>query len=411
MMESRESSTLYQIDATNDLLMRSSTRVIPSTPGSFGNSKIERLVGETTVTLPTRWSGRVFESVWNRDQENTRNRTLSVILPYPVTTVACIEPISQTKDLSEEAYYVQSDGSSYGTLGNISSIAFRATTANGTSDWYPDGQIETNFESIWFPSPEPASQSIIGVFFQHYSKSNKTHPLSWLLTESDPSRDIEGLMFTTCSISAYWNTAQVLRYLDSNIFSPVQTMPMSGMKRQNARNITFDLNDTDMLLGLNGQAFYIDAAALAMAFAVAISSSTDFDPDLVLSSKGPTQSSIQQLSYAYGYSARSTSVRLSLAVILAYCIITIAYMIYILITGLTSTAWNWAIELLALALQSKKPDYSGQGHTAVGINSPNTFKQGVGIRVNNNKELELIFANDRDFMQRGLSKIKRNTVY
>jgi hypothetical protein len=113
--------------------------------------------------------------------------------------------------------------------------------------------------------------------------------------------------------------------------------------------------------------------------------------------------------YAYGYTAHSTSVRLSLTVIMAYCIITVAYFVYILVTGSTSTAWNSAIELVALALQSKRPNYSGR--TAVGIDSLDTFNQGVGIRVNSDNELELVFASDRDLDTRGLRKIEKNVAY
>lgn len=117
----------------------------------------------------------------------------------------------------------------------------------------------------------------------------------------------------------------------------------------------------------------------------------------------------QAIKYAYGYNSNLASVRLSLAVILAYCIITATYLCYFLITGTTSTAWNSAIELVALAWQSKKPDHPGR--IGVGIDSVETFKQGVGIRVNKDDELELVFANDRDLETRGLRKIERNMVY
>jgi hypothetical protein len=56
-----------------------------------------------------------------------------------------------------------------------------------------------------------------------------------------------------------------------------------------------------------------------------------------------------------------------------------------------------------------KPDYPGQ--IGVGIDSLDTFKQGVGIRVNKDDGLELILASNRDIESRGLSKIKRNMVY
>ncbi|KAF2030503.1 hypothetical protein EK21DRAFT_88825 [Setomelanomma holmii] len=113
--------------------------------------------------------------------------------------------------------------------------------------------------------------------------------------------------------------------------------------------------------------------------------------------------------YAYGYSTDTISIRSSPAVITAYCIITIMYLAYILLSGSTSTAWNSLIELVALALQSRKPEILG--HVGVGIDSIKTFKQAIGIRVNNDDELELIFASDRDFDSKGLRKIESNKVY
>lgn len=55
------------------------------------------------------------------------------------------------------------------------------------------------------------------------------------------------------------------------------------------------------------------------------------------------------------------------------------------------------------------PDY--RGNIAVGIDSLDTFNQGVSIRVNKNNELELVFASDRDFDSRGLRKIEWNKEY
>ncbi|CAN9081871.1 unnamed protein product [Alternaria alternata] len=113
--------------------------------------------------------------------------------------------------------------------------------------------------------------------------------------------------------------------------------------------------------------------------------------------------------YGYGYGNRSTSIYLAMAVITTYCIITIIYLIYAIVTGSTSTAWNSGIELVMLALQSRKPGHLG--HASVGINSVKTFGESVGIRVNADNQLELVFAHDSDLKKRGLSKIERNKEY
>jgi hypothetical protein len=113
--------------------------------------------------------------------------------------------------------------------------------------------------------------------------------------------------------------------------------------------------------------------------------------------------------YGFGYGTRSTSVYLSITVLLLYCVVTITYMLYTFVTGLASTAWNSGVELIALALQSKQPDHLG--HTGVGIDSLKTLGESVGIRVNTDNEVELVFAHDRDFETRGLRKLERNAAY
>ena len=113
--------------------------------------------------------------------------------------------------------------------------------------------------------------------------------------------------------------------------------------------------------------------------------------------------------YGFGYGTRSTSIYLSMAVLSLYCLVTVIYVLYTWITGTASTAWNYGIELVALALQSRKPDHLG--HTGVGINSIRTYAEGVGVRVNKDNELELVFAHDRDFETSGLRKLTRNIEY
>ena len=87
---------------------------------------------------------------------------------------------------------------------------------------------------------------------------------------------------------------------------------------------------------------------------------------------------------------------------------------YIIVTDHTCVAWDSATELILLALQSKTPDHLGA--ISVGIDSVNTLRQSVGIRVSRNAEtaeekLELVFARDEDIAKRSLRKIERNKAY
>lgn len=195
------------------------------------------------------------------------------------------------------------------------------------------------------------------------------------------------------------------------------------MKQQNIRNMTLNITAIDALWDPNfAQDIYFSPQAyLAPASAIAISefpikwsmwdkrrhalAKYDFeDADL----GEPSLFKLWVTRYAYGYNTDSAPVRLSMAVILAYCIVTIAYLAYILITRTTSTECNSSIELVALALQSKKPSL---GHVSVGIDTLETFNEGVGIRVNAENELELVFTNDSDFILENIRKIERNKDY
>lgn len=120
----------------------------------------------------------------------------------------------------------------------------------------------------------------------------------------------------------------------------------------------------------------------------------------------------------YGYGSTDTSTLLSLAVIITYCFITVAYITYTIVTGHTSVAWNSATELILLALQSKEPD--DLGHVSVGVDSTETLRRSVGIRVNTvtipdtgerMQKLELVFEHDVQDKERILKKVERNQAY
>jgi hypothetical protein len=122
--------------------------------------------------------------------------------------------------------------------------------------------------------------------------------------------------------------------------------------------------------------------------------------------------------FGFGYGSTDTPSKLAVAVITAYCLISLLFVAYIITTGHTSIAWNSAMELIVLALQSKEPD--SLGHVSVGLDSMETFRRTVGIRVNTvpvrntgetRERLELIFEHDKDAEKRGLTKVVRNRAY
>jgi hypothetical protein len=122
--------------------------------------------------------------------------------------------------------------------------------------------------------------------------------------------------------------------------------------------------------------------------------------------------------FGFGYGSTDTPSKLAVAVITAYCLISLLFVAYIITTGHTSIAWNSAMELIVLALQSKEPD--GLGHVSVGLDSMDTFRRTVGIRVNTvpvgntgeiRERLKLVFEHDEDAEKRGLTKVVRNRAY
>ncbi|EUC27998.1 hypothetical protein COCCADRAFT_110268 [Bipolaris zeicola 26-R-13] len=275
------------------------------------------------------------------------------------------------------------------------------------------------YPPIWMSSPESSSNSLIGVFFNWQSinlSDELPHSLPWILAQ--PKSYGSHLSVQACTISAYWNTGE-LQMIQKSGGAVVQTAELPMSEPHNARPITLDLTGIDKIqspeflrdLWSTGSIKY----NLGIIFALAIAEipNNDFQP----SSEMPPDFNEHNMTvfkcttfiYGYGYGSRSTSIRLAILVMITYCAIATAYIGYILVTGSTSTAWNSTIELVALALHSKKPDYLG--HISVGLDSIKTMKEGVGIRVNQDNELELVFAHDRDIEKRYLKKIQSNKEY
>ncbi|KAF1995176.1 hypothetical protein P154DRAFT_611408 [Amniculicola lignicola CBS 123094] len=111
----------------------------------------------------------------------------------------------------------------------------------------------------------------------------------------------------------------------------------------------------------------------------------------------------------FGYSTAGFWVLASVVVLIFYCVLVLVFVVDVLIRRSASTAWSSAAELLALALRSKDPQILGS--ISVGLESMNTFSQPVGVRVNEEEELELIFKNDDRQLDRNLRMIEVNKEY
>jgi hypothetical protein len=409
-----ESEISFSDPGNNDRILRLSVDP-PMFPSMVHGLNYSESVTQVTAVIPTTFANEELMQRIKYRTTGATNVTAILTMPQPVTTVTCISRDYEGGVTSEDVNYVQKDGTSIGFLDNMSSMARQFNRGTLLDNW-----VNQHFGPLWLPSPEPDSQASVVVFISvEISNATKLQSLSSHLAQSGSLVTV-----TTCSLSAFWNTAQAIAIVDQGRLLPTQARPISELELRDVKNISLNVTGirvlTDPAFGVemspNSFAGCRAPVDLAVAFALAISDlplfknvSYEYDNALFNPSTEYGTADLRVSWYAYGYCTDSTSVRLSLAVILAYCIITSTYLLYILVTGSTSTAWNSAIELVALALQSRKPDYTGR--IAVGIDTLDTFNQGVGIRVNNDNELELVFASDRDIDSRGLRRIEKNHVY
>ncbi|KAF1849640.1 uncharacterized protein K460DRAFT_298249 [Cucurbitaria berberidis CBS 394.84] len=298
-------------------------------------------------------------------------------------------------------------------------------------------------------SPLHDAANVLGPYLRKYANridaNVSTIPPLWM-TSPDSSKNLlmvylafpEANWLSTCTVAAFWHkTSTTMVLLNSDI--TIQTKPLESGEYLVKSSMTEIVIDAGFVSSLGLPCTKLnsgDIHNLALCFAAALSwipasvrlASGDFGINYELykgyngselndSSRLSTFKLIETID-GYGYGATDTSIRLSVAVILTYCIITIVYVSYIIITGHTSIAWDSATELIMLALQSKEP--AGLGHISVGLDSMETFRKSVGIRVSTLdngstgqpvEKLELVFEDDEEAEKRGLLKIELGKAY
>ena len=116
----------------------------------------------------------------------------------------------------------------------------------------------------------------------------------------------------------------------------------------------------------------------------------------------------------WSYNIQDTARKLALVVMLVYCIIAFSHILYSLVSGISSTAWDSTAEVVALAMNSSPTDHLQ--NTCAGIIGVKTFRTPVRIlasKMNDAKEeghLELVFGDEKE---RGLgwSSVETNVKY
>jgi hypothetical protein len=409
---------------------------------------------QVTTTIPTQYSSRSFMGLTNEPFEKvSQNGTATVKMAYPVVITQCQR---QPYLLHSEAkIYYEPDAATSKSFFTLGALAEKISNSSEVVEDYG----EELYAPFWTASPQSGSTSLFAFFLYrnllHADTSdffspyvNTSNSLSSLLGRTNQTLGIYSIRVISCKLSAFWDFGDV--QLQQNLTGEAVTTPSHTKSlSHNAKPIRMNISHIETIRGARFhrqlKESIPDVAKVPMTthvssityslgaiFALGISKiprvqqpgaryflgsderSFEMGPMVWHPPPGvdianTTAFKFTLTDYGYGYGNRSTSIYLAMAVVTTYCIITILYLIYTIFTGSASTAWNSGIELVTLALQSKKPNHLG--HASVGIGSVKTFGESVGIRVNADNQLELVFAHDGDFKKRGLSKIERNKEY
>jgi hypothetical protein len=322
---------------------------------------------------------------------------------------ACSFSVDSTQDIS----YFRFDGSN-GTLPIAAELY--DNLRNGKESHLP----------IWIPMPQDPT-SLLGLFmYESGARSRRT------------SLEAAYIYVVYTVSSFWWSTVTSLTKTD---FGFLIESDWPGIKEatvhHSLRPITIDPEGISSLRSYElWEAMHTDTRILVSTFIATLSrvpggitgnSSHDevddniiygYDRSKVHDISSSTAFTIDAMTSGFGFGSTDTATRLSLAVVTTYCVITTLYIVYINITGHTSIAWNSATELIMLALQPKKPD--NIGHVSVGLDSMETVRRSVGIRVNTSniadtgegiERLVLVFEHDEGMEKRDLKKVERNKAY
>lgn len=103
---------------------------------------------------------------------------------------------------------------------------------------------------------------------------------------------------------------------------------------------------------------------------------------------------IEYAFYGWSYSASGTATILSITVMLTYCVLVFGHIIYSAIYGISSTAWDSAAELVALAMNSSPTEVLQ--NTCAGIIGRQALNTTVRVLATTPGHLELVFGEVKD---------------
>lgn len=342
--------------------------------------------------------------------------------------------------LSEEKdtpiLYWAEDGASLQIIGNKSKILRDAVVVKAPSRWF----FEVDFATVWYDVPGADSHSVLAIFSDYWNQEGQ------IFTRTSPLKyKPEEVLITACIVSAYWMWSLHRWTLENGIPTVSTDLSLEDIKDDESLSIKLSV---DTIRGLNTSVFAAGTCtrttALPVVLAMALSNIRICDrpelevnyqdtltPNPIITDRYVSYSSdsgynmengsmsifygtwtafpAQVFSTGYGYGSISTTVILSLVILSLYCLTTLIYLSILIVTRKVSTAWASPLEFALLALRSRNGDFLG--HTSAGVESVSTFRQPVGIRVNDSDGLELVFANDQNVNHMTFRKVEPNKEY
>jgi hypothetical protein len=378
------------------------------------------LVSSANATIPTQLSAQVLYQIpleiyvgaWNPEIDYIR----SVKLPRVTVATHCLTTYNSWHTIVDTPVaYPLDSGTSIGIFPSLKTL-LQHLLDHGDSQDTPVNAIPP----IWVASPEIGSSSVIGSFIQSNCDVLEQFTISdLLLNKFNESVLLSGTCFSTktCTVEPFWEPSRHELATDSGSWV-VRTGPLSKLGHglpEGARPIYADLNS---ITGLSTPSFGAmlsktlrgDSTRLAAALAT-VFADIPWREQIQSASRGEpyTVIRIALTRLGYGYETSSVSARLSLTVIMAYCIFAVGHITYMISSGHTSTAWSSATEIIVLAMQSKRSEHLR--HVSAGVNCLATYQEPVGIRVNDRDHLELVFEHDRSNQSRRLRRARLNKAY
>lgn len=343
--------------------------------------------------------------------DNVANTTIAITTLQPGTLVTCAPYASSEEE--EDVYYVLHNGTSR-FLSTAANMFERMRKLNESS-------ISGDETPLWVPSPDDPA-SLIGIFPTPNTKSLATCTVTSFWARTKIWRDNEPRKLIRIDLPAGEHVSEQVG------FEPI-TIATEGIAAINSASWLAEVAQYEHVTRFSSILAKLFVSAISLfpgGYNEGLTQGIDACCDTKyltwteaaeIDQGANTPFEITATDYGYGYGATDMSIRLSVAVLTAYCIIAFLYVIYIIATGHTSTAWDSATELILLALQSKEP--KDLGYVSVGLDSMETFRKGVGIRVSTvidddtgekREKLELVFDNE-ETEKRGLTKIVRGNAY